>query len=139
VSACGFPVDVSAISGHAKLITSKVGGGDEVWYNSGDGRFYVTGRDASNVQQLGVIDAEDDTLIQTIPVSGILPPIGTALTAGRNPAAFPENNRVFVDTPVTAAIVGGTKTDDSTCTKFGIVGRGCIAVYAHSGDEDDDR
>jgi hypothetical protein len=146
VSACGFPVDVNAISGKAKLITSKIGGGDEVWYNSGDGHFYVTGRDAANVQQLGVIDAQDDSLDQTIPVSAgplVAPPpppvVLPALTAGRNPAASAENNRVFVDTPVSAAIVAGTKPDDSTCTKFGVVGRGCIAVYAHSEDEDDDR
>ena len=139
VSACGFPVDVSAISGNAKIITKKVGGGDEVWYNPGDGRFYVTGRDAANVQDLGVIDAERDALLQLIPVSaGPLVPVGTALTAGRNPAAFSENNHVFVDTPVTAAIVAGTAKDDSTCTKFGVIGRGCIAVYAHAGDEEDE-
>jgi hypothetical protein len=72
----------------------------------------VTGRDVANVQQLGVIDAHDDTLLQTIPVStGPLvatPPALPVLTSGRNPAAFTENNRVFVDTPVTAAIVAGT-------------------------------
>jgi hypothetical protein len=142
VAACGFPVDVNAISGSAKLITTQVGGGDEVWYNSGDGRFYVTGRDAKNVQQLGVIDAQHDTLLQSIPVStGSLPPTGTTLTSGRNPSAFSEANRVFVDAPVTAAIVAGTKPDDSLCTKFGVVGRGCIAVFAHTGeggDGDDD-
>jgi hypothetical protein len=138
VSACGYPVDVSALSGTAKIITKKVGGGDEVWYNPGDGRFYVTGRDTANVQNLGVIDAEHDLWLQNIPVSGTLPPSGTALTAGRNPAAFSENNRVFVDTPVTTAIAAGTAKDDSTCIKFGIIGRGCIAVYAHAGDEGDE-
>lgn len=138
VSACGFPIDVDAISGNARLITTQVGGGDEVWFNSGDGRFYVTGRDAKNVQQLGVIDAEDDALLQLIPVSaGPLTPVGTALTSGRNPAAFSEANRVFVDTPVTAAIAAGTAKDDSTCTKFGVIGRGCIAIYAHSGEDSD--
>jgi hypothetical protein len=129
---------VSAISGNAKIITKQVGGGDEVWYNPGDGRFYVTGQDASHTQNLGVIDAENDTLLQLIPVSnGPIPP---AMTAGRNPAAFSENNHVFVDTPVNAAIAAGTAKDDSTCTKFGIIGRGCIAVYAHAGavgDEED--
>ena len=136
VSACGYPVDVSAISGNAKIITKKVGGGDEVWYNSGDGRFYVTGQDASHTQNLGVIDAEHDALLQLIPVSaGPLPP---AMTAGRNPAAFSENNHVFVDTPVNATIVANPAKDDSTCTKFGVIARGCIAVYAHAGDEDDE-
>src|SRR4029077_3243747 len=139
VSACGFPVDVNAITGAATLITTQVGGGDEVWFNPGDGRFYVTGRDAANVQQLGVIDSQHDKLLQTIPVSaGPLAPTGTALTSGRNPAAFSESNRVFVDTPVTAAIVAGTKPDDSLCTKFGVIGRGCIAVFAHAGDPDDE-
>ena len=137
VSACGFPVDVNAISGNAKLITNAVGGGDEVWYNPGDGRFYVTGRDAANVQQLGVIDAEDDSLVQTVPVS--TGPAPATLTSGRNPSAFPESNRVFVDDPVTAAIVAGTAKDDSLCTQFGVIGRGCIAVFAHPGDEEDDR
>lgn len=138
VSACGFPIDVDAISGNARLITTQVGGGDEVWFNSGDGRFYVTGRDAKNVQQLGVIDAKHDALLQLIPVSaGPLTPIGTALTSGRNPATFSEANRVFVDTPVTAAIAAGTAKDDSTCTKFGVIGRGCIAIYAHSGEDSD--
>jgi hypothetical protein len=130
---------VNAISGNAKLITTQVGGGDEVWYNSGDGRFYVTGLNASNVQQLGVIDAQHDTLLQTIPVA--TGPAPGTLTRGRNPSAFSESNSVFVDTPVTAAIVAGTKPDDSLCTKFGVVGRGCIAVFAHTGeggDEEDD-
>lgn len=136
VSACGYPVDVSAISGNAKIMTKQVGGGDEVWYNAGDGRFYVTGQDASHTQNLGVIDAENDTLLQLIPVSnGPIPP---ALTAGRNPAAFSENNHVFVDTPVSTAIANGMAKDDSTCTQFGVIGRGCIAVYAHTGDEGDD-
>ena len=95
------------------------------------------------MQQLGVIDAQHDKLLQTIPVSAgplvAVPPLLPALTAGRNPAAFSENNRVFVDTPVTAAIAAGTSKDDSTCIKFGIIGRGCIAIYAHAGaDEDED-
>jgi hypothetical protein len=139
VSACGYPADVNAISGNAKIITKQVGGGDEVWYNPGDGRFYVTGRDkpsSPSTQLLGVIDAQNDKLLQVIPVSaGPIPP---ALTSGRNPAAFSESNRVFVFTPVTAAIAAGTATDDSMCTKFGIIGRGCIAVYAHTGDEGDE-
>jgi hypothetical protein len=139
VSACGYPVDVSAISGNAKIMTKKVGGGDEVWYNPGDGRFYVTGQDASHTQNLGVIDVQHDMLLQLIPVSaGPLLPFGTAMTAGRNPAAFSENNHVFVDTPVNATIAADPTKDDSTCTKFGVIGRGCIAVYAHTGDEGDD-
>jgi hypothetical protein len=107
-----------------------VGGGDEVWHNPGDGRFYVTGPlggVAGNVQQLGVIDAEHSTLLQTIPE-----------VRGKNPAAFAEQNHVLTIVQITAAIAAGTAIDDSVCaTKFGFKGTGCIAVFAHTGDDDD--
>ncbi len=43
VSACGFPIILNALSGHVYTVIRQVGGGDEVWHNPGDGRFYVTG------------------------------------------------------------------------------------------------
>jgi hypothetical protein len=142
-SACGFPVDVNAITGTAKTITKQVGGGDEVWYNSGDGRFYVTGADATtNVSNLGVMNAATDTLLQELPVAtGAPPPPGSTVgvtTRGRNPAAFSENNHVFVQTPVTAAIAAGTHADDSLCAVQGIVGHGCVLVFGHVGEVGDD-
>lgn len=136
-SACGFPVDVDAITGAAKLITNQIAGGDEVWYNSGDGRFYVTGANQTTlVSSLGVIDAEHDSLLQMLPVATGAAPAVT--TRGRNPSAFSESNRVFVQTPVTAAIVAGTHIDDSLCAQLGVVGHGCVLVYAHNGDEGDE-
>ena len=139
VSACGFPVAVNALTGAATLITKNVGGGDEVWYNSGDGRFYVTGASATTppVQQLGVLDAQHSTWLQNVPD-----------VRGKNPAAFPENNHIFtiVQIPAANAIAspppltpaaGDPSKDDSVCVAFGFKGTGCIAVFTHAGAEGD--
>ena len=129
VAACGFPITLNALTGKVYNVITGVGGGDEVWFNPGDGRFYVTGAlngVAGNVQQLGVIDAEHSTLLQTIPE-----------VRGKNPAAFAENNEVFTIVQINAAIAAGTATDDSVCnTQFGFKGTGCIAVFAHLDDPD---
>jgi hypothetical protein len=133
VSACGKPIILSALTGHVFRVITQVGGGDEVWYNPGDGRFYVTGLStvAPLVQSLGVIDAETSTWLQNVPD-----------VRGKNPASFAENNHTFTVVQINAAIVAAPETDDSACTQFGIRGRGCIAVFAHAGgggDGDDDK
>jgi len=126
VSACGKPIILNALTGHIINVITQVGGGDEVWYNSGDGRFYVTGANTSTppVQSLGVIDAETSTWLQNVPD-----------VRGKNPAAFAETNHIFTIVQINAAIVAMPATDDSTCSKFGFKGMGCIAVFTHS-DED---
>ncbi|HYR85008.1 MAG TPA: hypothetical protein VE422_13080 [Terriglobia bacterium] len=132
VSACGFPMILNALNGHVIKVIKQVGGGDEVWYNSGDGRFYVTGPDTSTppVQSLGVIDAETSDWLQNVPD-----------VRGKNPAAFAENNEIFTIVQITAAMVAAPSTDNSTCSKFGFKGTGCIAVFTHADrdDKDDDR
>jgi hypothetical protein len=128
VSACGFPITLNAMNGHVINVIKQVGGGDEVWYNSGDGRFYVTGPDTKTmVQSLGVIDAETSTWLQNV-----------VNVRGKNPAAFAETNHIFTIVQITAGIVASPATDNSTCANFGFRGTGCIAVFTHS-DNDDDR
>jgi hypothetical protein len=130
VSACGNPIILNALNGHLINVVRQVGGGDEVWHNPGDGRFYVTGLDTSTppVQSLGVIDAETGTWLQNVPD-----------VRGKNPAAFAENNHIFTIVQITAAIAAAPDTDDSTCANFGFKGTGCIAVFTHSGEDHDDR
>ena len=130
VSACGSPIILNALNGHVINVIKQVGGGDEVWYNSGDGRFYVTGADktqAAMPQSLGVIDAETSNWLQNV----------KALRA-KNPAAFAETNNIYTIVQINAAIVAAPATDDSVCKDFGFRGTGCIAVFTHS-DRDDDR
>jgi len=128
VSACGLPIILNALNGHVINVIKQVGGGDEVWYNSGDGRFYVTGLNTATtpVQSLGVIDAETNSWLQNVPD-----------VRGKNPAAFAENNEIFTIVQITAAMVAAPSTDNSTCSLFGFKGTGCIAVFSHA-DKDDD-
>jgi hypothetical protein len=130
VSACGRPIILSALTGHVFNVITQVGGGDEVWHNPGDDRFYVTG--ASNavppVQSLGVIDSETSTWLQNVPD-----------LRGKNPAAFPENNHIFTIVQIPATSVASPAADDSVCTQFGLRGRGCVAVFGHGSADNDDK
>jgi hypothetical protein len=131
VSACGFPIiltlDKQTTNVNIIQVINQVGGGDEVWYNPGDGRFYVTGVDKTTptgVQSLGVINAETSEWLQNVPD-----------VRGKNPAALPlpaNNDHIFTIVQITAAIAGGA-TDDSICftTDSTLKGKGCVAVFRH--------
>jgi hypothetical protein len=131
VSACGEPIVLNALNGKILSVISQVGGGDEVWFNPGDGRFYVTSTDKTvtttpSPTVLGVIDAQDGKWLQNVPDQG-----------GRNPSAFSENNRIFSPVRTTAAFVASPSTDNTICASFGFKGTGCIAVFAHKGEDDE--
>ena len=150
VSSCGFPIiltlNLKADTIHVLNVVKNVGGGDEVWFNPGDDRFYVTGPlngVAGNLQQLGVIDAEDSTFLQNVPeILGdpALPPVTVPVTPvnlGKNPAAFPEQNRIFSVGQISAAIAAGTTPDFSPCAKFNDLKTGCIAVFTHESEAEE--
>jgi hypothetical protein len=123
-----------------------VGAGDEVWFNGGDGNYYATGSGspfrplpaatAKGATPLGVINANDGKLIQSVPtynvpaVAGVRP-AATAHSVAANAA----NNLVFV--PLGAnnafsafAVPGGGPVPDCET--------GCIAVFGRSRGEDED-
>jgi len=119
-------------------------GSDEVWYNAGDRRFYTGSSRACGLAggcpaggaALGVINAETNLLIETIPQS----------FNSHSVAADSETNRIFVPQVAPVAQVGSG--GDTTTVGAGICGgiRGCIAVYVHDRDghdrdhdDDDDR
>jgi len=126
-------------------------GSDEVWFNTGDGRYYLgasraikpAGSPLGNGAVLGVVDATS-VLIESIPQS----------SGSHSVAADAKRNRIFVPqsftrpntTPQTKANAG---TDVNTTAGAGspTVGQlicggvdGCIAVYQHDvdGDKDDE-
>ena len=114
--ACGFPFIVNAVNGAIISNITQVGSGDEVWYNAGDGQFYVTSTDASGATVLGVIDAQTATWRQNVPAPG-----------ARNVAALASNNHIFTVVRAPAAGV----TDTTLCAQFGLRGNGCVGVFTH--------
>src|SRR5438552_631634 len=78
-----------------KIVTG-VSGSDEVWFNPGDGRYYLAARNQPGGPVLGVIDAENQTLVQVVPTLNVggkpfVFPAGTADSV----AANPHNNHVL--------------------------------------------
>ena len=120
---CGGPVVLSAIDGKILSTITQIGGGDEDWYNPGDGRFYFTSDDKSTppVGSLGVVDARTGAWLQNVPDPG-----------GRQAAALPKNNRIFTLVRVTASNVKDPSSDKTACSQFGFKGRGCVGVFVHS-------
>jgi DNA-binding beta-propeller fold protein YncE len=105
---------MDAMTGKVVAETPKVTGSDEVWYNSGDRRYYLAAvRDPSG-PVLGIIDARTNLWVENL---------ATAYPA-HSVAADPSNNRVFVP-------MGPNQTSfDTDPAKHLDCGSGCIGVYA---------
>jgi hypothetical protein len=129
----------------AQTPIANITGSDEVWFNSGDNRYYLgasrncktfPGPCATAPLQaavLGVVDAKTNTLIETVPQG----------SGSHSVAADSKRNLIFVPqvAPVAVVGVGG----DTTTVGAGICGttNGCVAVYQHKvkghhEDEDED-
>ncbi len=106
---------INALDG--KLITTVEGthGGDELWYNAGDNRYYAATGNGSN-PILSVVDAATGKFIDNLPAGpGV-----------HSQAAYQGNNHVFVAIgPPTQA-----SPKDTCNVMFGFpANQGCIAVY----------
>ena len=129
---------INATTKNMTLI-GNITGSDEVWFNEGDSRYYTgssrdcgtggTCPDATHpgLAQLGVIDATS-VLIEKIPQS----------SGSHSVAANSKLNRIFVPQVAPKAVVGSG--GDITSVGAGLCGgsMGCVAVYQHKVDDDDD-
>ncbi len=99
---------IDKTNGNPIFSTSSVGGSDEVWFNPGDGNYYLAASNNATGPVLGVISSAGPAFVETDPTG----------TGAHSVAADAKNNHVFV--PIRA----GTS---SICPT---VSRGCIAVFA---------
>ena len=106
---------MDARNGSIDRVVMGVGGSDEVWFNEGDGQFYTASRNNPTGPVLGVIDAEDQRLVQ------IVPTVNVGRGTAHSVAANPHNNHVLVPLPANNVF--------PSCLD------GCIAVF---GTPDDD-
>jgi hypothetical protein len=115
-TAAPISVVMDAKNGSIDKMVAGVSGSDEVWFNSGDGRYYLAARNQPGGPVLGVIDADRESLVQVVPTINVggkanVFPAGTAHSV----AANSRNNHVFV--PLAANNV------------FPNCLNGCIAVF----------
>jgi hypothetical protein len=125
-SGCGVPMFINALNGQVIKTITQVNGGDEVWYNPGDGRAYVASIDnrTGRPRALGVMDAQTMSWLQNVDFN----------SGGSNPTAYEGNNHIFVTARVTANQAGQATpaaVDDTVCASFGYKGTGCVAVFTH--------
>jgi len=111
-------------TGNALVSVPGVGGGDEVWYNSGDGNYYVTAGNDPVGPVFGVVGSVVNTLTQQVPTLPPVPANGTANTASfvhsagtvHSITASAGNNHVYVALPAN--------------TSYPNCAQGCIAVFS---------
>ena len=120
-------------TGNALVAVPGIGGGDEIWFNSGDGNYYVTASNDPVGPVFGVIAAVSGTqtniLTQLVPTLPPVPAVGTAGTASfvhsagtvHSIAASAANNHVYVPLPANNSY---SDSSGNTCTQ------GCIAVFS---------
>jgi hypothetical protein len=93
-----------------------VGGSDEVWFNSGDGRYYTASRNNPEGPVLGVIDAGSQKLLQVVPTVPLQYGNAHSVAANRH------NNHVLVPLPANNVV--------PNCLT------GCIGVYGTEAGDD---
>ena len=125
-TAAPISIIMRAATGEIRTQVTGVSGNDEVWFNHGDGHYYLAARNQPGGPVLGVVDARSGVLRQVIPtvnqaaVPSPSPQPGTAHSV----AVDPTNNRAFVPLP--------TNNVFPNCLN------GCIAVFGTPKRERDD-
>jgi len=92
-SAAPISVIMDAVNGNIDKNVAGVSGNDEVWFNKGDGRYYLAARNQPGGPVLGIIDADSQTLVQLVPTVNKSP--GSAHSLAVNP----HSNHAFVPLP----------------------------------------
>jgi hypothetical protein len=98
---------IDGTSGNILATITNVGGVDEVWYNSGDNRYYLAARDMPTGPVMGVIDAKTNTWLVNV----------TTNSNSHSISVDSGNNHVFV--PLQAGTICTTQSSN-----------GCVGVYA---------
>ena len=118
-AAAPISVIMDARNGSIDRNVAGVSGNDEVWFNAGDGRYYLAARNDALGPVLGIINAKTQVLEQLVPT------VNQAPGSAHSVAVNPRNNHALVPLPANNVVAG--------CLN------GCIAVYGRSGGNDDDR
>jgi hypothetical protein len=118
-------------TGNALLSVPGAGGGDEVFFNAGDGNYYITAGNDPKGPLLGVIASganltQPNKLTQVVPTLSPIPATNPATPPGHSAgtvhsvAASAANNHVYVPLPANTAY----NLNGASCVQ------GCIAVFS---------
>ena len=105
-------------TGNSLVSVRGAGGGDEVYFNSGDGNYYLTAGNDPKGPLFGVVSSTTDTLKEVVPTLSPIPAAAGVHGAGtvHSIAASKFNNHIYVPLPANFAY--------PNCSK------GCVAVFS---------
>ncbi|HTO49521.1 MAG TPA: hypothetical protein VML91_17930 [Burkholderiales bacterium] len=126
VTAAPVSIIIDAKNGSIDKTVKGVSGNDEVWFNAGDGRYYLAARNQPGGPVLGVIDAKSQKLLQLVPTvnQASTPKASPQAGSAHSVAADLHNNHVFVPLP--------TNNVFPNCLT------GCVAVFGVPKQKHDD-
>ncbi|MBV9563199.1 MAG: hypothetical protein JOY90_22555 [Bradyrhizobium sp.] len=125
VNANASTVVIDDRNGHVLAALNNESGADEVWYNPGDGHYFLARSSAVGTSQfLGVVDAERLKEDASVATTGE----GTGIGNAHSVAADPVRNQVYVPIPSTA-------TGGLCSAAGGNSANGCIAVFTTPKDD----
>lgn len=116
--------------GHVIQTVANEDGSDEVWYNEGDGQYFLGRSGGANPQKLGIIDAVGDRSQIDLDVAIGLPntttsPHGT----NHSVAADPIFNQIYVPIASTSGATACSQSGGSDT-------QGCIAIFTSTANDD---
>lgn len=125
-------VIINEHSGHVMATLPNEGGNDEVWFNSGDGHYFLAGGSFRPDEQLGIVDSQFRTQDQTIQTGS---PNGTKRSA-HSVAADSNTNLVYVPIPGTGGSTTTVGFQSSRCGETAALqAAGCVAVFGTTNDD----
>ncbi len=125
-TAAPVSIIMDAKNGSIDRTVKGITGNDEVWFNPGDGRYYLAARAQPGGPVLGVIDAKSQKLLQLVPTvnQATTPSASPQAGSAHSVAADPHNNHAFVPLP--------TNNVFPNCLN------GCVAVFGEPKQKHDD-
>jgi hypothetical protein len=103
-------------------VLANEGGSDEVWFNPGDGHYFLGNSALTPNRTIGVVDSRTDTPDQDIIIASATPATNKG---SHSVAADPERNQAYVPIP--------NNSGSTICPNPAI---GCIAIFGSSGKDD---
>jgi len=113
-------------TGRIIRVLQNEGGADEVWYNRGDGHYFLADGSHLPNEQLGIVDSFP--LIQPDPTV-VIGNAGTSTHRAHSVAADAFTNEVYLPVPATGGGSPASSTGFTSTVCGALAAQGCIAVY----------
>jgi DNA-binding beta-propeller fold protein YncE len=123
---CNLPTEAAVLDDRTNTITTipGQGGSDEVWFNPGDGHYFLA-ESSNSPPRLGIVDSRTGNVDQDI----------TTGASAHSVAADPVTNQAYVPIKGGTATICGTFANNASDAAADNA-NGCIAIFGPTGPDD---